>query len=115
MTSNNNQNFENSTTPVRPFFTRHALLRMGQRNLSEMETSYVLQYGRLYHRTGICFYFLAARDIPPADRKTGWVQRLVGTTILVSQEGAAVITLYKNQKALREIRKKSKRRSILAA
>ena len=65
-------------------------------------------------RTGICFYFLAAKGVPIADRKQNWVQRLIGTTILLSAEGEAVITVYrnKNQKALHNIKRKAKYRIV---
>ena len=92
-------------------FTKHARCRMDRRNFSELEVAYVMRHGQLFRRTGICFYFLAARDVPLADRKLPWVQRLVGLTVLTSPEQAAIITLYKNQKALRDIKKKSKFRS----
>ncbi|OJV96038.1 MAG: hypothetical protein BGO39_03430 [Chloroflexi bacterium 54-19] len=84
---------------------------MDQRNFSQREVAYVIRYGKLLRRTGICFYFLAGKDVPPADRKLGWVQRLIGVTVLMTPERAAIITLYKNQKALRDIKKKNKFRS----
>jgi hypothetical protein len=91
--------------------TSHAQARMQQRHFSRADLNYVREFGRLLRRTGICFYFLAARDVPLADRKLPWVQRLVGTTVLASADQAAVITLYKNRNALRDIRKKTKFRS----
>lgn len=91
--------------------THHAQARMQQRHFSPADLDYVVEHGRLLRRTGICFYFLAAKDVPLADRKFAWVQRLVGMTVLASADQAAVITLYKNQKALRDIRKKNKFRA----
>jgi hypothetical protein len=91
--------------------TGHAQARMQQRHFSRADLNYVREFGRLLRRTGICFYFLAARDVPLADRKLPWVQRLVGMTVLASADQAAVITLYKNRNALRDIRKKTKFRS----
>jgi hypothetical protein len=99
------------TCPPVPVLTRHAHSRMQQRHFSQVELNYVIDYGRLFRRTGICFYFLGAKDIPLCDRKLAWVQRLVGLTVLASADEAAVITLYKNQKSLRDIKKKSKFRS----
>jgi hypothetical protein len=90
--------------------TLHARKRGRQRNLSEQELKYVIRYGRKLWRTGICFHFLAAKDIPAADRRSQWANRLVGTSVLVSQETRSVITVYRNPKALASIKKKSKRR-----
>lgn len=94
--------------------TYHADARANQRKFNEIEMAYVLEHGQLIRRTGICFYFLAAKGVPIADRKQNWVQRLIGTTILLSAEGEAVITVYrnKNQKALHNIKRKAKYRIV---
>lgn len=90
--------------------TWHAQKRGRQRNFTNDEVQYVLEHGRVIHRTGICFYFLGAKDIPLADRESKWAQHLIGTSILVSTDSHCIITLYRNQKALQTIKKKSKRR-----
>lgn len=90
--------------------TSHAKKRGRQRNLRESELDYVIRYGRKLWRTGICFHFLAAKDIPAADRRSQWANRLVGTSVLVSPQTGSVITVYRNPKALTAIKKKSKRR-----
>ena len=95
-----------------PILSYHAQKRGQQRSYSPTEMAYVLEYGRLIQRTGTYFYFLAAKDIPNADRKLEWVRRLIGTTVLTSPDTQAVITLYRNHKALRVIKKKSKRKSL---
>lgn len=93
-----------------PTLTSHACTRAGQRSFSRAEIEYVLTHGRVIRRTGIRFYFLAARDVPLPDRRSAWVQRLVGATLLVDARGSDIITLYKNPDALRTIRRKSKYR-----
>ncbi|HEX2911033.1 MAG TPA: DUF4258 domain-containing protein [Chloroflexia bacterium] len=90
--------------------SNHAQMRSCQRKFSQTEIAYVLQHGRVIRRTGIRFCFLAARDVPPADRRLPWVERLVGTTILLNPTEEQVITLYKNANALRDIKKKPKSR-----
>jgi hypothetical protein len=87
-------------------FSRHARSRASQRGLTEDEINFVLQFGRLIHRTGIRFVFLAHRDVPSAYRRTHG--HLAGCTVLVSSD-ATVLTMYKNQAALRVIKKKDKR------
>ena len=101
-------NFAAVACPPVSVLTRHAHSRMQQRHFSQVELNYVVENGQLFRRTGICFYFLGAKDIPLCDRKLVWAQRLVGLTVLASADQAAVITLYKNQKSLRDIKKKSK-------
>src|SRR5512146_208196 len=59
-----------------PTLTSHACTRAGQRSFSRAEIEYVLTHGRVIRRTGIRFYFLAARDVPLPDRRSAWVQRL---------------------------------------
>jgi Domain of unknown function (DUF4258) len=93
--------------------TDHARKRGRQRNFSDEEVRYVLRHGRKLWRTGICFHFLAAKDVPLQDRHSQWAQRLVGTSVLVSHDSKCIITLYRNQKALHHIKKKSKRRVTL--
>ncbi len=92
--------------------TGHAHLRARQRNFSSGEVEYVQRHGRMIRRTGICFYFLGEKDVPPPDRRLPWVQHLTGATLLVASDGTAVITLYKNQNALKDINKKSKSRRV---
>lgn len=94
-------------------FSWHALCRAARRNIVPDAVEYVLAYGRVVHRTGITFYFLAARDVPAADRRTSWAARLVGTVVLMGPDGE-IITVYRNRRALPTIRRKVKYRLPLA-
>jgi hypothetical protein len=98
-----------------PPLTVHSRKRSRQRGFRDQQIEYVRRHGRLLRRTGIRFYFLAEKDVPPADLRSSWVQRLVGATLLVDADGEAIITLYKNSKALRDIKKKRKYRTALQA
>lgn len=95
-------------------FSLHATKRAAQRNLVPDAVEYVLTHGRVLHRTGIAFYFLAARDVPAEDRHFGWAARLVGTVVLVGLDGE-VITVYRNRRALVAIRRKLKYRIDMSA
>lgn len=86
--------------------SRHALFRASQRGLNDDEISFVFHFGRRIHRTGIRFVFLGQRDIPEQYRRSHGY--LSGATILVTSDGT-VLTVYKNQTALRTIKKKDKR------
>lgn len=95
-------------------FSLHAARRAARRNVIPDAVEYVLNYGRVLHRTGIAFYFLADRDVPAEDRHTAWVARLVGTVVLVSLDGE-IITIYRNRRALPAIRRKRKYRISTSA
>ena len=88
-------------------FSCHAMERVAKRNLSVAEIDYALKYGQRIHRTGIVFYFLGERDIPKDDRRNSNIVRLVGLTLLVSQD-RELITVYRNRDGLRAIKRKSK-------
>ncbi|NWJ47285.1 MAG: DUF4258 domain-containing protein [Chloroflexi bacterium] len=94
--------------------TYHATRRMRQRNFNQQEIYYILNHGRIERKTGICFYFLGERDIPREDRNLDWVQKLIGVTVLLSANQQSIITIYKNPKALRTIKKKLKHRILPA-
>jgi hypothetical protein len=89
--------------------TNHVIERAAQRNLSPRDITFVLRHGRVLYRTGIQFYFLGRRDIPEELRRESRISRLEGFAVLLSHDGT-LITAYKNPKALRKIRRKSKQR-----
>ena len=86
----------------------HAKLRLAQRNLNEKDLAFVMRYGQEIHRTGASFYFLGSRDIPEdfARRQS----RLAGSTIVVDERG--IVTAYRNKRAIRKIKRKSKLKEL---
>jgi hypothetical protein len=86
--------------------TRHAALRMAQRNVSLDDAGLVITFGTVEYRTRVEFCFLAQRDIPPGRERS--LERLVGTTVVVRD--GRVETVYRNRKALPNIKRKPKRR-----
>lgn len=89
--------------------TRHARKRGARRNVAPDAVEYVLAHGRMVQRTGVMFFFLGHRDIPPSDRGASWAARLEGTIVIVSPDGA-VITVYRDRRGLRPIVRKMKYR-----
>jgi hypothetical protein len=83
--------------------------RAARRNVAADAVDYVLTHGRSIQRTGVTFYFLGKRDMPPADRCANWASRLDGTIVVVAPDGD-VITLYRNRRGLRAILRKMKHR-----
>ena len=89
--------------------TDHARRRGARRNVEPDAVEYVVAHGRRIQRTGVTFFFLGRRDVPPADRCMSWASRLEGTIVLLAPDGA-VITVYRNQRGLRAILRKVKYR-----
>ncbi len=96
---------------VYPFFSSHATKRACQRRFSKNEIAYILRYARVIRKTGVRFYFLGSKDVPPADMRLPGVQRLIGATLLVGEDGPTIVTMYKNREALKEIKRKTKFRA----
>ena len=91
--------------------SKHAILRMAQRNVSLSDLEYVLEHGERIYRTGITIYILRKRDIPQSDRKRSAITRLEGTVVLTGFRPDCrweVITIYRNKSARKEIRSKAK-------
>jgi hypothetical protein len=91
--------------------SRHAVLRMAQRNISIEDLLYVLKHGERVHRTGVTMYILRKRDILQKDRRRSEITRLEGTAVLTgfSQDGKVeVITIYRNKGSFRTFRGKKK-------
>jgi hypothetical protein len=89
--------------------TDHARGQGARRNVEPDAVTYVLEHGRMIRRTGVIFYFLGRKDVPPSDRCMSWATRLEGTTVLQAANGA-VITVYRNREGLRTIQRKMKYR-----
>lgn len=90
-------------------FPDHAQQRCAQRNLSTDVLNFVKQHGQKIRRTGVVFYFLGRRDIPERLRSDDRYARLEGTILLVGPDGR-LITTYRNRKAIKTIRRKTKYR-----
>ena len=91
--------------------SKHALLRMAQRNVSPDDLEYVLEHGEPINTTGIMIYILRKRDIPDHDRNKSKITRLEGTVVLTvfTQDGhLQIITAYRNKRACKAVRSKTK-------
>lgn len=84
--------------------SRHAARRMAQRNLCVGDVALVLRLGRREYRTGVKFFFLGERDVPPGLERE--LKRLVGTTVVAADE--CILTVYRDEGALSRIRRKLK-------
>jgi hypothetical protein len=68
-------------------------------------------YGVLEHRTGVRFYFVGRREAVRFRYVEPRLDRLQGVVLVVTADDRLVITVYRNRRALRDIRRKSKTRS----
>ncbi len=88
--------------------SEHARHRGAQSNLCATDMELVRRYGVLEYRTGVRFYILRRRDV---ERHRGVEPRLAklhDIVLIVSSDGTTVITVYRNRKALRDIKRKPK-------
>jgi hypothetical protein len=85
--------------------TSHALLRCDQRRISMADIDLVMNYGTRVHNGGALFCFMRKRDIS-GDLQPGLGGRLEGLTVVLDPAGESVITVYRNKRGLREIKRK---------
>ena len=93
------------------FLSKHAVLRIAQRNVSLEDLEYVIEHGKRINTTGITVYMLRKWDIPDDDRNRSEITRLEGTAVLtkVTQEGdLKIITAYRNKSVFKALRCKAK-------
>jgi hypothetical protein len=95
-------------------FSKHAKRRSAQSNLCEHDVELVCRYGVLEHRTGVRFYFMRRREVEKYRAAEPRLERLQGLVMIISNDNI-VITTYRNSRALRDIRRKSKFQSSAAA
>lgn len=88
--------------------SEHARQRGAQSNLRATDLELVRRYGTLEYRTGVRFYILRRRDVARYRDVEPRLVKLHDIVLIVSSDGTTVITVYRNKKALREIRRKPK-------
>ena len=90
--------------PVTLSATDHARERQRRRGITDDQLELTLHYGTRVHTGGAVVYYLRLRDIP---RWVGddYAARARGTVAVVSAEGA-ILTSYRNPKALHRLKKR---------
>lgn len=83
-------------------YTDHARIRMAQRGITEQDVARVILVGMRVRNAGAVFHFMRKKDI-----KSKSDERLEGVTVLRAKNGV-VMTVYKNKKGLRDIKRKWK-------
>jgi hypothetical protein len=87
--------------------SEHARQRGAQSNLRASDMELVRRYGTLEHRTGVRFYILRRRDVERYREVEPRLAKLHDIVMIVASDNT-VITVYRNKKALRDIRRKPK-------
>lgn len=82
--------------------------------MCERDIDLVRRYGVLEHRTGVRFYFVRKQEVERYQTVEPRLAKLHDIVMVLSQDNT-VITLYRNRKALKDIRRKSKVRIGRAA
>ncbi|MCD6233529.1 MAG: DUF4258 domain-containing protein [Candidatus Marinimicrobia bacterium] len=91
--------------------TSHARRRMAQRGITKRELRICLSLGEVYHRTGAVFFVLTSKVLHKVTPFSSVIdEKMNGLTAILHYDGEipCVTTVYKNQNAVRNIRKKGK-------
>lgn len=89
----------------------HAYVRLSQRSISHNDCMEAILYGRKFHATGVVFHFIGQKELNDCIMLQGDRERLNGLVVITDCSNQEIITTYKNKSALKEIKKKSKRKS----
>jgi predicted transcriptional regulator len=87
--------------------TNHGNQRKAQRGIKDGWIASVIRFGKVTHKQGLRFYYLTGkqlRQFTPCQQ-----ERLKKLVVVAAQDSDTVITVYKNNKAPRNIRLKPKR------
>lgn len=96
--------------------SRHAQLRQAQRNMSDADVAFVLEYGRHVRCAGALHVFLGRRDIPADKESQRRFGHLEGTVLVLADDDQELIliTAYRNRDGLKDIRTKTKYRRVVS-
>jgi hypothetical protein len=101
--------------PIRQ--TYHARIRQAQRNVSDENLAFVLDYGRRIRSGGALHIFLGRRDLPRDPELRRWHAHLEGVVLVVDDTGDApvLLTVYRNRAGLKDIRRKAKYQRVASS
>ena len=81
--------------------TYHGLLRTSQRNISENEIYYTVQFGRSGYRHGAKYFFLGRKELIKNNLND---EHLEGLTVIIGVDGNLIIA-YKNKSAIKKLKR----------
>ncbi len=86
----------------------HAGERSSQRNLSYDEICFIVEHGKHIRRTGVIYCQMHTQRIPADLPPQHPYRRLAGSTVVLSGAGDRVITVYREARAFKRDRCKTK-------
>lgn len=95
-----------STTPVIAL-TKHASQRKSNRGISQAMIDDTIRHGVQIRKQGLRYFVMIAKSIPKNFRAQ--YKEQVENVVVIVTEDNFVMTVYKNPKALKNIKKKQKR------
>jgi hypothetical protein len=101
---------EGESLNLEPRLSKHARQRALQYNLSPDDIAFVYQHGRTLRNAGVLFIQMLRRCMPKDLRANDPRRRLDDVTLLITPDGELVVTIYRNEKAFLQDRKKSRHR-----
>ena len=93
--------------------TNHAKVRASQRGIDERQIKFCVDYGDQFQKTGALFFMVTKKCLKKLKQSFGaYMPRLDGLVVLGYPENNSfvVTTVYKNHNAIKDIKRKSKRR-----
>ena len=90
--------------------TEHFSYRADQRNFSDDQIDFIVEYGRKEHRAGVIFCQMLDKCIPTDLPGNHPYRKLNGVTVVLCACGQLVITAYRNPRAFKRDRRKPKYR-----
>lgn len=90
-------------------YTAHGRSRCTQRNLSDADVQFVMDYGRHTWCAGALHVFLGRRDMPASKTVARRFGHLEGTVLVFTRatDEPMLITAYRNRRAFKAIRSKA--------
>ncbi|CUS82668.1 protein of unknown function (DUF4258) [Candidatus Kryptonium thompsonii] len=89
-------------------FTAHAIKRVNMRRINKEMIDMALKYGIRVYNAGAKFVFVRKKDIPD-DLPARIAEKIEGLVLVLNPVDNTVITVYKNRKELKRIKRKVKR------
>ena len=92
-------------------YSKHADIRVSQRGVSKRTIRTLVRNGDVIRKQGLRYYYMTNNELKYFDKELqGEMRNLV---VLMAGDSDTVITCYKNEKALKRIKLKSKRLAAL--
>jgi hypothetical protein len=97
--------------PEVTFCPLYAQRRLAQSNLVLTDVELVRLYGRMIYRDSARQYFIGQRDLERYGAVEPRLHKLQSIVLVVASDSETVITTYRNQNGIHQIKRKPKRRS----